>query len=55
MPFYIQRRVNSKNIETIEQFEDAKEAHRKVKEYNSVDSNALHYVVRRPCKGWVDK
>lgn len=55
MPFYIQRRVNSKDIQTIERLEDAKEAHRKVTEYNVNHPEALHYVVKRPCKSWVDQ
>ena len=55
MPFYIQRREDSKNIETIDEFEDAKEAHRMVNEYNLADPTAMHYVSRRPCKAWSAK
>jgi hypothetical protein len=55
MPFYIQRREDPKTVETIDEFNDPKEAHRMAREYNLSDPTALHYVSRVPCKSWRDK
>lgn len=52
MPFYIQRRVEPRSVETIDEFTDPKEAHRVAREYNLSDPTALHYVSRVPCKAW---
>lgn len=54
MPFYIQRRANGK-IETIDELDDSKEAHRLAREYNLADQSAFHYVARHACKGWRTK
>lgn len=52
MPFYIQRRVDPKTVQTLAEFIDPKEAHRVAREYNHSDPTALHYVTRVPCKSW---
>ena len=52
MPFYVQRRVDPRSVETIGKFIDPKEAHRVAREYNLSDPTALHYVSRVPCKAW---
>jgi putative IMPACT (imprinted ancient) family translation regulator len=52
MPWYIQRRESSRSLETIDEIDDAKEAHRVAKEYNISDPTAVHYVSKVPCKAW---
>lgn len=55
MPFYIQRRVDPRSVETIGEFTDPKEAHRRAREYNLSDATALHYVSKTPCKAWSER
>lgn len=52
MPWFIQRRDAPRSVETIDEFDNAKEAHRMAKEYNAADPSAWHYVSRVPCKSW---
>lgn len=52
MPWFIQRRDAPRSEETIDEFDNAKEAHRMAKEYNAADPSAWHYVSRVPCKSW---
>lgn len=55
MPFYLQRRVDPKSVQTMAEFVDPREAHRVAREYNHSDPTALHYVTRVPCKSWRSK
>lgn len=51
MAWYIQRR-RSGVLETIEEIDDSREAHRVASEYNLKDKTAYHYVARSPCQAW---
>ena len=54
MPFYLQRRSETRKVETIEEFADPKEAHRVAAEYNLMYPTVFHYVNKNPCKAWRD-
>jgi hypothetical protein len=54
MAHYIQRRDNSNTVETIDEFETAKEAYRAAREYNLADPTAVHYVAKKACKAWLE-
>lgn len=49
---YIQRR-DSRQLETVDQFETMKEARAMLAEYRLSDPSAHYYTSRRPCKAWV--
>jgi hypothetical protein len=51
MKRYIQRR-DSKQLETVDEFDTPKEARAMVAEYQLSDPSAIYYVSRRPCRGW---
>jgi hypothetical protein len=53
MTFYIQRKQGG-NVETIDEVDDRREAHRLAAEYNLSDRTAYHYVNRAPSKSWSD-
>jgi len=55
MPYYIQRREDPRTVETIDEFEDSKEAYRVAREYNLSDPTARHYVTRVACKAWRER
>jgi len=55
MPYYIQRREDPRTVETIDEFEDSKEAYRVAQEYNLSDPTARHYVTRVACKAWHER
>ena len=55
MPHYIQRRDNTNTVETIDEFETAKEAYKSAREYNLADPTAVHYVAKKPCKAWLER
>ena len=48
---YIQRKGNG-YLETVDQFETAKEARAMVKEYRLADPSADYYISTRACKDW---
>jgi hypothetical protein len=50
---YIQRR-ESRQLETVDQFETLKEARAMLIEYRISDRTATYYMSRRPCKHWKD-
>lgn len=52
MPYYIQRRDESKVVVTIEEYEDAKESYQAAREYGLRDPTARYYVAKKPCKSW---
>ena len=52
MAYYIQRRDYTNTVETIDEFETAKEAYRAAREYNLADPTAVHYVAKKACKAW---
>lgn len=54
MTYYIQRRDGGK-VETIDEIDDRREAHRLASEYNLADNSAYHYVKRKPCKAWLER
>ena len=51
--YYVQRRGDGQ-LETVDQFDTRKEAQEARKEYVMADPTAVHYISRRPCKGWND-
>jgi len=51
MPIYIQRK-DQYGLETVDQFDNRKEAKTMLKEYKLSDSSANYYTSQRPCKGW---
>lgn len=51
MPTYIQRKSGS-DLETVDQFDSAKEARKMVGEYAMSDPSAMFYTSSRACKGW---
>ena len=51
---YIQRRGDG-YLETVDEFEDAKEAREMLKEYRMSDPSAEHYMSSRPCKEWSER
>ena len=52
-PWYIQRR-DGRQVETVDQFDTRAEALAMLTEYRIADPSAVHYLSRRPCKGWDD-
>ena len=53
MTYYIQRK-ESRQLETVDEFETFKEARAMVAEYRIADPYAHYYISNRPCKNWVD-
>lgn len=51
MAWYIQRR-HAGAVETIDEIDDIKEAHRIAHQHNLADKTAYHYVAKCPCKSW---
>jgi hypothetical protein len=50
---YIQRRdLDTKQLETVDEFETSKEAREMVKEYRLSDRSAEYYISTRACKDW---
>lgn len=54
MKTYIQRKGNG-YLETVDEFETAKEARVMLKEYRLADPSAEYYLSTRPCKAWIEK
>ena len=48
---YIQRRTG-REVETVDQFDNRREARRMCYEYQLSDPSAHYYVSSRPCKDW---
>jgi hypothetical protein len=48
---YIQRK-DSKQLETVDEFETYREAAAMCNEYSVADPTARYYVSKRPCKSW---
>jgi len=55
MPWYIQRRSETGFVETVDEVDDRREAHRVAAEYNIADKSAQYYVKRYPCKAYKTK
>lgn len=55
MPRYIQRRSERGFVETVDEADDRREAHRLAAEYNIADKSAQYYVKRYPCKAYKTK
>lgn len=51
---YIQRK-DSRQLETVDQFETRKEARAMLAEYRTADTSAHYYLSSRPCKDWRNK
>jgi hypothetical protein len=51
---YIQRK-DQNGLETVDEFDTAKEARTMVKEYRTSDRSAHYYVSSRACKQWRNK
>ena len=50
---YIQRRdYQTRQLETVDEFDSFREAHKMIKEYRLSDPYGHHYISRRPCKDW---
>lgn len=53
---YIQRKDNdTKQLETVDEFETMKEARAMLKEYRLADTGAHYYISSRACKDWREK
>lgn len=52
--YYIQRK-DGKDLETVDEFDNRKEAIQAVKEYRMSDTSAGYYISSRPCKSWGGK
>lgn len=50
---YIQRKGDG-YLETVDQFETYREAHKMLAEYRLSDPYAHYYISQRPCKDWSD-
>ena len=51
--FYIQRRdFKNRTLETVDEFEDSKEAKKMRVEYGFSDPTAVYFISKRPCKAW---
>ena len=50
MTYYIQRK--GEYLETVDEFDNRKEAIEMVKEYRISDRSAHYYISTRACKGW---
>lgn len=48
---YIQRK-DSRQLETVDEFDNLKEARAMLIEYRISDPTATYYLSRRPCKQW---
>lgn len=55
MPWYIQRRSERGFVETVDEADDRREAHRLAAKYNIADKSAQYYVKRYPCKAYKTK
>ena len=53
-PYYVQR-ADGRQVETVDEFDNRKEAQAMRKEYCMADPSARFYLSRRPCKGWNDQ
>lgn len=51
MKHYIQRKDN-RQLETVDEFEDIKEARAMLEEYRLSDRYGNYYLSTRPCKDW---
>ena len=51
---YIQRK-DSRQLETVDEFETRKEARAMLAEYRMADPSARYYLSSRPCKDWREK
>lgn len=51
---YIQRK-DGKELETVDEFDNIKEANLAVKEYRLNDNTAHYYISQRACKHWYNK
>lgn len=51
MKYYIQRK-DSSYLETVDEFENRKEAIKMLAEYRMSDRYAYYYLSKRPCKAW---
>ena len=51
MKTYIQRK-DSRQLETVDEFETRKEAQAMLSEYRLSDPCAMYYLSPRPCKAW---
>ena len=49
--YFIQRR-DGRNLETVDEFADRKEARAMLAEYRMADPSAGHYISTRPCRDW---
>lgn len=50
---YIQRKdYQFHTLETVDQFDTAKEARAMVREYRIADQSADYYISTRPCRNW---
>jgi putative IMPACT (imprinted ancient) family translation regulator len=52
--YYIQRK-DSRQLETVDEFETRKEARAMLAEYQMADPSASYYLSSRACKDWRDK
>lgn len=52
--YYIQRR-DGKDLETVDEFDNRKEAVQALKEYRMCDTSAGYYISTRACKSWGGK
>ena len=53
---YIQRKdADTKQLETVDEFDTRKEALAVLKEYRAGDWAADYYLSSRPCKAWADR
>lgn len=50
---YIQRKDQFR-LETVDQFDNIKEAVKMVREYRISDPYANYYISQRPCKDWLN-
>lgn len=56
MKTYIQRKDNdTRQLETVDEFETRKEARAMLSEYCMADPYAEYYLSSRPCKDWREK
>jgi len=50
---YIQRKDHdTRQLETVDEFNSRKEASEALKEYRQSDTSAHYYISSRPCKDW---
>ncbi len=53
MTYYIQRR-DARQLETVDEFTERKEARTMRDEYQLSDPSARYYVSTRPCRDWLE-